>query len=266
MNSIRISLYTTYYKEGNPKRRLELESAIIENINNEVFSKIVILNEGGDLSFINSDKVTIIPIEQRPEYIDFFNLINMKANAYDISIVANTDISFDKNIEILKYLDLSDTCFALSRWNLQSNRTAKLYNHCDSQDSWIFKGKIKDLICDFPLGVARCDNRILYELRIAGYKVLNPAFSIKSYHHHNGIRTPYNSDNLPSFVNPPYAYLYPHNYSSIFKTIYFNSTHSFKLAPYRYDIKKVNKWILVRISRFLLKRFFHYNLPLIGYI
>ena len=49
----------------------------------------------------------------------------------------------------------------------------------------IFIGSIKhSLQADFPLGVPRCDNKLLFELQEAGYRILNPAFSIKAFHVH----------------------------------------------------------------------------------
>ena len=37
---------------------------------------------------------------------------------------------------------------------------------------------------DFNLGIPGCDNRIAWELYRAGYKLINPASKIKSYHYH----------------------------------------------------------------------------------
>jgi hypothetical protein len=249
MHSPLITLYTTFYNESNIDRKKDLEYSIFANLNNPSISKYVILNEDGNLSAFKNDKLLIITISKRPTYSDFFNIINKNANSQAISIVANTDISFDKDIEVLKYFDFSNTCIALSRWNILENRSSKLYNHNDSQDVWIFKGSIKTVNGNFNLGTPRCDNRILYELKAAGYIVSNPAFSIKAYHNHKGIRTAYADNNLPDFVDPPYAYLYPHNQYNLIKTWWFNFTHNCKLNGYRYDIKKVSKWILVRFIR-----------------
>src|SRR5204862_5215377 len=51
-----------------------------------------------------------------------------------------------------------------------------------SQDVWAFEGPVKPVaFSDFALGKPGCDNRIAYELGQAGYEVLNPCLSIKTY-------------------------------------------------------------------------------------
>ena len=142
-----------------------------------------------------------------------------------------------------------------------------LFNIHYSQDVWVFKGHIKpELKADFPLGVPRCDNRLLYELQEAGYSVLNPAFSIKSYHIHKGQRALVYSegDNLHN-IKPPYGYLYPHNLFGFWKTYFFNLTHKEQLAPYLYDLKKLNNWWVIRLPRKILEVMFNKKMPLIGY-
>ena len=92
------------------------------------------------------------------------NLINERC------ILCNSDIYFDSSLGYLKYLKDSE-CFALSRWN-DTLQGSSLYNRKDSQDAWIFKGKIPLPECvingDFELGRLGCDNRILEELHKSG--------------------------------------------------------------------------------------------------
>lgn len=261
-----VRLYTTFYPEQNPIRNTEIQTALHINILLPEIDRLYILNEGADVSELSNRKTEIISIKCRPTYQDFFNLINKVSQNKDINIIANTDIYFDKNIKVLENISLKDTCLALSRWNEQLNDSVKLFNRNDSQDAWVFKGKIKENVyADFPMGIPFCDNRILYELQQAGYHVLNPSFSIKSYHLHAGVREEYDKSKLKLFVDPPYRYKYPHNMFGLPRTIYFNLTHLQKLAPYRYDIKKINKWWPVRVWRKLLKGLFHMEMRLIGY-
>ena len=142
-----------------------------------------------------------------------------------------------------------------------------MYNKNSSQDVWIFKGPIKpNLKADFPLGVPRCDNRLLYELQEAGYTVLNPAFSIKAYHIHKGQRELVytEADNVYQ-IPPPYRYKYPHNMMGLWQTLWFNCTHKAKLGRYRYDIKKLNNWWIIRLPRKILEVISGSKMPLIGY-
>jgi hypothetical protein len=262
-----IHLYTTFYPENKQARRQELLTCLDKNLSNTALASVTVFNEGGDLNDFTQEKLKVLTINQRPTYQDFINYINKNSRQEDIHIIANTDIYFDEHIAVLKHLDLKDKALALSRWDTTEQKKPKLYNHNDSQDVWIFKGSIKkELKANFPLGVPRCDNRLLYELENAGYKVCNPAFSIKSYHIHKGQRAlVYTEDDNIYKIPPPYRYLYPHNLYGFWKTLYFNLNHNEKLGAYRYDIKKVNFWWPVRLLRKTIEILTRKKMGLIGY-
>jgi hypothetical protein len=262
-----IYLHTTFYNEKNINRRSELEEAIRINYNLSAISKIIVFNEGDSIAHIAPGKIEEVFIDKRPIFSDFINYINANSNTDDIHIIANTDIYFDKNIEVLKHINLKNICLALSRWDTTDTIKPKLYNHNDSQDVWVFKGHLKpELKANFPLGVPRCDNKLLYELQKAGYSVLNPAFSIKVFHIHKGQRAlAYAEGDNTYNIKPPYGYLYPHNLYGFFKTYFFNLTHKEQLGAYKYDIKKLNKWWVIRLSIKTLEVMFNKKMPLIGY-
>ena len=262
-----IHLYTTFYLEKTPDRLRELQASLKRNSDNSSINTITVFNEEGDLSSFKCSKLQIISIEQRPTYQDFINYINANSNGDDIHIIANTDIYFDKNIEVLKQINLKNTCLALSRWDTTETKKPKLYNHNDSQDVWVFKGHIKpELKANFPIGVPRCDNKLFFELQKAGYNVLNPSFSIKVFHIHKGQRAlAYAEGDNTYNIKPPYGYLYPHNLYGFFKTYFFNLTHKEQLGAYKYDIKKLNKWWVIRLSIKTLEVMFNKKMPLIGY-
>ena len=262
-----IHLYTTYYKEDNNYRKDELLTCLKNNISNKAISKIIVFNEGDSIAHLAPGKIEEVFIGKRPTYQDFINYINANSNTDDIHIIANTDIYFDKNIKVLKHINLKDTCLALSRWDTADTIKPKLYNHNDSQDVWVFKGPVKpELKANFPLGVPRCDNKLLFELQEAGYRVLNPAFSIKSFHVHKErhalVYT--KGDNIYN-LKPPFRYLYPHNLYGFFKTPFFNLKHKEQLGAYHYDIKKLNNLWVVRLPRKLIEVLTNKKLPLIGY-
>jgi len=262
-----IHLYTTFYKEKKSARRQELLSCLEKNLSNATFTKVTIFNEGADLSQLEQPKLKLIPIDNRPTYQDFFNYIKLQKEPEAIHIIANTDIYFDQHIAVLKHLDLNNKVLALSRWDTADTIKPKLYNRNDSQDVWIFKGPIKQqLKADFPLGVPRCDNRLMYQLQEAGYKVLNPAFSIKAFHIHKGQRAlAYTEGDKRYNIKSPFRYLYPHNLYGFFKTSFFNLKHKEQLGAYKYDIKKLNKWWVIRLPRKILEVIFNKKMPLIGY-
>ena len=263
----KIYLHTTFYKEQNNLRKQELLSCFQNNLLNKAISKIIVFNEGESIAYLEPNKIEEVFIDKRPTYQDFINYINTNSSSDDIHIIANTDIYLDKNIEVLKHINLKDTCLALSRWDTADTIKPKLYNHNDSQDVWVFKGPIKNnLKANFPLGVPRCDNKLLYVLQKAGYRVLNPAFSIKSFHVHKGQRAlVYTEVNNLYNIKPPYRYLYPHNLYGFFKTPFFNLKHKEQLGAYKYDIKKLNKWWVIRLPRKLIEVLTNKKLPLIGY-
>ena len=260
-------LYTTYYKEDNNYRKEELLSCLKKNISNKAISKLIVFNEGDSIAHLAPSKIEEVLIDKRPTYQDFKNYINANSNQDDIHIIANTDIYFDKNIKVLQHINLKDTCLALSRWDTADTIKPKLYNRNDSQDVWVFKGPVKpELKANFPLGVPRCDNKLHFELQEAGYRVLNPAFSIKSFHVHKErhalVYT--DGDNIYN-LKPPFRYLYPHNLYGFFKTPIFNLKHKEQLGAYQYDIKKLNKWWVIRLPRKILEVIFNKKMPLIGY-
>lgn len=262
-----IHLYTTFYPEKKQPRLKELHTCLNYNLNNPHIHTLTVWNEGSNLNAFDSPKLKLISINERPTYQDFFNYINREELDNDIHIIANTDIYFDTDIAVLSQLNLDNLCLALSRWDTTETKKPKLYNHNDSQDVWIFKGSIKkQLQANFPLGVPRCDNRLLFEIERAGYKVLNPAFSIKAFHIHKGQRALVYTENDNIYkIPPPYRYKYPHNLYGLWKTLVFNLNNKHKLGAYRYDIKKLNNWWVIRLPRKILEVLTKTTLPLIGY-
>ena len=83
-----------------------------------------------------------------------------------------------------KFLSKNDFFTFLTRWDLTKDNNTVFYNKYHSQDSWIFKCQIDENIGNFFIGQAGCDNRLLYELKQAGFCFKNPSYSIKS------VRTP----------------------------------------------------------------------------
>jgi spore maturation protein CgeB len=150
-------------------------------------------------------KISCINIGRRQKYNDLFSIGN-SINPDGINIVANADIMFSSvDIKKITGIDFTDLVVALSRWDLKKHKKsftfveATLHNHSDSQDVWIWKGKI-NVDGDFELGRAGCDNRIAYEIGKV-YNIVNPSRSIKSYHLHlSEIRNYKAKDAVP----PPY--------------------------------------------------------------
>lgn len=178
------------------------------NIANPVIDHVYILNEGASLPKEPS-KLTIRAVKGRPTYNDFFAWINDISTEEDYSIIANTDIAFDNAIKIIECFKWDDLlCLALSRWDSDGTVTSKLFERGDSQDVWIFKGRIPAVAGNFPLGVYDCDNKIAWELEQAGYRVINPCYAVRTYHHHQCGYRSYEVSPPPDFgIRPPFRYV-----------------------------------------------------------
>jgi hypothetical protein len=192
-------------------------------------------------------KLDLEKVGQRPSYSDFLGWANRPGlQADDVTILANSDIYFDESISALGIALRPGQCAALARWNVQSGSEPILNDRNDSQDAWVFKGPIREIRGDYCVGVPRCDNRFLYELKQAGYEIINPAFSIRAYHLHAGQRGEYQTENQQHFVDPPYAYLWPHNLWSLPRTLVHNLRHPQARVSWRFDKRKLMASIPLR--------------------
>lgn len=122
---------------------------------------------------------------------DFFRLA---AERYpgEICVIANSDIAFDASIALAAPLAGQGMLVALSRWDdpaapSMEGRVAGEHWHffSHSQDVWVFKaGGLPAFPADIQLGIPQCESRLAYEAAAAGMVVVNPALSIRSFHHH----------------------------------------------------------------------------------
>ena len=145
---------------------------------------------------------------RRSTYQDYFDLINQTTGHDDINIIINSDIYFlESELQKLKSLRPNE-CYALTRWDIYPDGAEIFLNRVDSQDCWIFRGKVRDVTGanNFGLGQPGCDNKMALLLRDAGYTVLNPSKTIKSYHMHNSKISYYTRNDA---VPPPYLRLTP---------------------------------------------------------
>jgi len=180
-----IRLFTSLYNESNELRCLEIDECMCSNLNNSKIEQMDVIFEKRLAPEVKNPKLLVRSISHRPKYSEFFDWANALVSAdNDISILANSDIYFDSSLSALARNLMPNQCAALSRWDVQPDGTSRLFDRNDSQDAWVFRGKIRPIVPDFCMGIPRCDNRMLYELRAAGYEVINPAFSVKVFHLH----------------------------------------------------------------------------------
>lgn len=160
-----IRLIYNYYEDKNPIRKKEIDFCLQKNLDNK---------------FINT---IIFESASKPSYDFLFNKINTLTSPDDINIICNSDIFFDETISLVANMPHKNV-YALSRWDWNTNNASHFARN-DSQDTWIIKGKIENVVGNFTLGIPGCDNRIAHEFNRAGYRVTNPSNSIKTYHVHN---------------------------------------------------------------------------------
>lgn len=208
----KINLFVEYYLCANESRQEEIDFVISHNLrlSNLDHIYIVVHNIQERISLrklINNNNNThntvIMIANPRPTYGELFHIINYYAGADDINILTNSDIAFDRSIEIAKKLR-PDEALALSRYNL-SEYILPLRGEIEpetkwTQDAWIIRGKAAKRLenINFTTGLLRCDSRLAYILVKAGYKVFNPCYNIYLYHaHKSAIRNYTQTDILP---------------------------------------------------------------------
>ncbi len=233
-----IRLFTSGFHCPNEARRAEYALAMRKNLECSSIGRVLVFDES-ESRLPQNAKLAVRSVDGRPTYADYAAWINELASANDISIVSNADIYFDRQLELFNRWELpSNVVLALSRWDIGDMAEAKLHDHNDSQDSWVFRGHVRAFDSDYPVGVPRCDNRLVSELRRAGYHVLNPAFSIRSHHVHSGERVAYGEGLHAGFVAPPYEYVWPTNLWSLPKTAAYNARHPGEALGWRADRRK----------------------------
>jgi predicted O-linked N-acetylglucosamine transferase (SPINDLY family) len=220
-------------KETNPKReekQKEIDTCLIINIKNSKIRNVHLLTEelfdfneifgirNSDNNLLNLAKIKQTVIGKRMTYKDGFQYCNDNLNG-KICILVNADIYFDKSINIINNLPIQNAVFALTRYDIQTDGSNKLFSHdggfgnpcIDSQDSWIFKSPILNISnnddCDITLGKIGCDNRIAAVLSNIGLQVFNPCKTIKSFHLD---LTDTRNHNVADKISGQYLYL-PHS-------------------------------------------------------
>lgn len=213
----KVTLYINYYTSILPRRQKELDECLQRNDSSPQISRIIALTN--ETVFPKTTKVTWIRGDysknkyNRPTLQDYFNAVNQHVSSpYEISIVANADLFFNETLDPILDYNFYDTCFALTRWEHETPiRMGKSNN---SQDAWVFQGHIRPLgwgTANYSLGIFGCDNRLAWELKTAGYHVINPCLDVKVMHIHGSrIR------NNGSDVGGPKATI-NHTYLSNFK-------------------------------------------------
>jgi hypothetical protein len=181
-----IRLLYNYYEDNNPVRKKEIDFCLRQNLSNPHINVIIV--ESAD----------------KPRYDDMFGKLNRITNSDDINIICNSDIFFDETILLAERFLRPRDVYALTRWDYINEHNVKFFDRRDSQDTWMWRGKLENVIGGFSLGKRGCDNRIAHEFRDAGYRIMNPSRSIKTYHVHTSNVRNYTQNDV---VHGPYFHV-----------------------------------------------------------
>jgi len=214
-----VQLITNYYIDNNVDRQKELDFCFFENLNNKTIDKVIVFITVEDFNSLQKknhkllERVVYVITDKRPTYNDYFKQLAQEEGAENINIISNLDIIIpEETIKLLpNYLDATNNVLALTRYNVIDPNyykfSSQFFNRIDSQDTWIYKGKIYKIDgADYSLGIAGCDNNIAHLISISGYNVINPSLTLKTYHYHLTEIRNYNPHNS---IKPPYKLLTP---------------------------------------------------------
>lgn len=221
-------LFTTAYRTTNPGRREELDKALRSNVT--AFDSVHVLSEGEfapDWFSNYAREGCEWWIQHKRQTVAELIALAQRCEPKDVVILANSDIEFTWP-DLMKMNDclLHDEAYCLSRWDyiaqeykrdrkngelkpVKEHTGIRLFDRDDSQDAWVFRGPPKTEIGgEYPFGVPGVDNRLAHDIAAAGYRVLNPSKTIRSYHPHvSGERL----CNKPELRLPlPYLFVKPH--------------------------------------------------------
>jgi hypothetical protein len=196
-------------------RQKEYEYCLQKNLANPCVQRIYLFaedrefEEKTDPELFRNEKLIIVHHFKRITFQELFTFANDYLNM--LVAICNSDIFMDDSVGRLMNFDMVNVFIVLSR---AFDVTKDSIIECtparwgDSQDTWIYRTPIRIKNCDFGLGIKGCDNRLIYEARMAGYRVINPVTTIKTYHVHHSLYRTYDS------VSPvPGPYQHCHDYT-----------------------------------------------------
>lgn len=191
----KVHLIVPFYTDRNAERNKELNRCIMNNIGCRNIDRITLIYDGHtevpaviDLLQKYPNKVFAINKESRQTFRDAVDVANTYAEDDTISIVVNSDIYLDeRNVQLIKGVNLKSTALSLSRYNVKGNGTVEHFVYEWSQDTWVWSGHLdtSKMNLDFPFGKPFCDSRFSFELTQVRERVANPSYSIRTYHLHN---------------------------------------------------------------------------------
>lgn len=207
-------LIQQYFRHSNNRRAREIHNCLEKNIAAGLIDNILLLNEEEYKEMPTSDKITVIHHPHRLTYYDVLVTAIDKVPKGDIVIFSNSDIYFDGTLSHLWRMKLAERRLFLSllRWEDTGVNPTIFGPRADSQDAWICARDTLDFTplredFDFPFGKPGCDNVIGILMMKKRFLVVNPAYSIKTYHLHSSNLRNYDPHDV--LYRPNFLYVEP---------------------------------------------------------
>ena len=208
-------LIQQYFHHPSNRRHREIMTCLERNIACPLIDHVLLLNEQEYPELPVSPKIKLASLGHRLTYYDVFQAILKYVPAGDFVIISNSDIWFNQTLKYLWRIGIVERqlFLALLRWEDKGDEKATLFGpRSDSQDTWIlardsvtFEPTEEEL--GFPFGKSGCDNAVALVMMRKKFLVVNPAYTIKTFHlHATNIR---NYDPRDVLYRPFYLYVDP---------------------------------------------------------
>ena len=217
----KVYVWLQWFPHSEPERAKEFQTAFVKNVECDLVDCVVQLSEkdyttdgGKEYSFLDNDKVHTILHPKRVSYNSFFKFAReYDSEPYDFHVLMNADMEWTREASLgLEHCLWENQKLAVSplRWE---DRKTIFGIRADSQDAWGFMYDTlpdpRRMIANIPLGNPGCDNRILMELLVQEFQVLNHPLQFPTIHYHKtAIRNYTVNDRIP----PPYLMVRPQWY------------------------------------------------------
>lgn len=192
------TLITTFYEDSSPERQEELSFALQHNILNPYINSIVLfVDQSFPTALYAHPKIKFITTTTRiPTYGDFLAYAATLPDGSTI-IIANTDICFDHEIQVIEKWNLHNRLVVLARKEGRPGSRAFLTEHHHSSDSWIVRTPLLTSTCEISLGILHCETAFICHMQQVGYTVSNASLSVSSFHIHESGKRTYSQQGSP---------------------------------------------------------------------
>ena len=219
-----IHVIMQFFIHNSDIRNNEIKVCLQKNNENSNITKIHLLNEriytNEELGLNDTSKIHQENIEKRLSFQKVFSYIRTN-NLKGYFVLINADIFLDDTIQYIKTSTMHEKKQMCALLRFEYNPTisledSKLFGpRADSQDTWIFHSNFlpkpeQEKCFAFNFGQPGCDNKIIYLMRVLGYKIFNDPYIIKSYHYHLSQERNYTKNDM---VKNPWGFINPNNVS-----------------------------------------------------